>query len=268
MRFVHMASIVGDVTGIGSTIKAIKYVYAGTKVMDVIVGTDAQTLLKPLLEALSLYGITGPTALARIYYLSCKHQLDSKLVGPQAIEDTIHGNFGGDSSTRAVSGVAVPNSTVEGLVATVGTAAAAAACKNEYMGPCPPSLLQFMSDYASVAQWLYLCSVPAPRNGNDWSSWYLSQLIKPRGWTLLMCINETTKLPNGVKVPAFCLVARYSYIHTIHLYTPMYPIYTYIHLYTPIYTYIHLGKARRWWWSGDRIPPWTGQLTSTSLQYL
>lgn len=30
-------------------------------------------------------------------------------------------------------------------------------------------------------------------------------------WTLLLCVNDTTKLANGAKCPAFALIARCYY---------------------------------------------------------
>jgi hypothetical protein len=206
MRFAHMADVVKDVVGIKLVVNVAKFGYAGKQLMDLVIGADAKALLTPLMDALALYGITGPTALARCYYLSCKHNLDTKLLSAHAIESTIRGTFA-ESAERTG---AASSSTIPDLVAGLGFAAAAAACRNEYLGPCPLSLIQYLSDYASIAQWLYLSEVPNPRSGNDWSSWYLSQLIRQRGWTLLMCINETTKLPSGAKVPAFCVVARTS----------------------------------------------------------
>jgi hypothetical protein len=43
---------------------------------------------------------------------------------------------------------------------------------------------------------------------NDWSSWYLSKMIARQQYNLLLCINDTTKLPNSAKCPAFALLTR------------------------------------------------------------
>lgn len=72
-----------------------------------------------------------------------------------------------------------------------------------------PSVLLYVGRYACVAQWLYAASLPPPREDNNkWNSWYLSRLIARPEWTLLLCVNETTQLPNGFFLPAFALVAR------------------------------------------------------------
>jgi hypothetical protein len=48
-----------------------------------------------------------------------------------------------------------------------GTGAYSDLCPGLYLGGCPPSFLQFVSEYASVAEWLYLSNVPSPRNSNE-----------------------------------------------------------------------------------------------------
>jgi hypothetical protein len=73
---------------------------------------------------------------------------------------------------------------------------------------CPLHVLEYISRFISPAQWLYTAVLPAPHDNNDWSSWYLSNMIKHQGWSLLMNINDTTKLPDGKKCPAFAIVAR------------------------------------------------------------
>ena len=47
---------------------------------------------------------------------------------------------------------------------------------------CSPQLLQYVTKYVSAAQWLYLARLPAPHDNNEWSSWFLTRLVKDKGW--------------------------------------------------------------------------------------
>jgi hypothetical protein len=69
-------------------------------------------------------------------------------------------------------------------------------------------LLEYVAQFVSPAQWLYGAALPAPHDSSDWSSWYLSNLLKHQRYTLLLSINETIKLPDGRKCPAFAIVGR------------------------------------------------------------
>ena len=53
--------------------------------------------------------------------------------------------------------------------------------------PCNHRLLCHAYEYVSAAQWLYLAKLPAPHDNNEWSSWYLSRLVKQQGW----CVHAT-----------------------------------------------------------------------------
>jgi hypothetical protein len=78
--------------------------------------------------------------------------------------------------------------------------------KNEEI--CPHSMIDYLANFIAPASWLYNCVLREPHDTLEWSSWYLQKLIYPHGWKVLFCMNETTKLPDGSKCPAFALVAR------------------------------------------------------------
>eukprot|EP01035_Chromulina_nebulosa_P038833 gene38833-52454_t len=128
-----------------------------------------------------MYGITGPSALLRLYYLSCKHALQYKI-------DT--SSYRRAALLQEGSGSGIVDSTV--LSAT-----------------CPIELLEYISEFITPAQWLYIATLPSPYDDSKWNSWYLSRLIQRQGWTLLMCVNEATRLPNEQKCPAFAVVVRH-----------------------------------------------------------
>jgi len=76
---------------------------------------------------------------------------------------------------------------------------------------CPQELFEYIGQFVAPAQWLYNSLLPVPHDGNEWSGWYLSQILRHEqsgGWTLLMCSNETSVLPSGVLCPGFALAVR------------------------------------------------------------
>jgi hypothetical protein len=73
MRFAHIADAVADYTGFSFYIKAAKYMYMGSEIINVLIGSELYPVLYPLLENLKVYNITGPTAVLCIYYLGCAH---------------------------------------------------------------------------------------------------------------------------------------------------------------------------------------------------
>jgi len=173
IRLAQIAEVVADITGFSLTIKALKYAYMSSELVNALISADLFAALNPLLENLKQYGITGPTALLNLYYLGCKHTLEYKqnfLLKKDAA-------YAEDQTGVLVS-------------------------------ECPVEVLEYISRYVSPAQFLYTSFLPPPHDNNDWSSWYLSKMIARQEWTLLMCMNEATKLPNGNKCPAFAIIAR------------------------------------------------------------
>jgi hypothetical protein len=174
MRIVQVAEIVADFAGYSLVVKSLKYAYMSHELINLLISSDLYMVLSPLVESLKVYGITGPTALLNLYYLGCKHQLEFK----QSFLLRNKNNFYGKTQ------------------------------KGVLISETPMEVIDYLSRYISPAQWLYTSSLPPPHSNNDWSAWYLSKMISRQQWTLLMCINETTKLPNGNKCPAFAILAR------------------------------------------------------------
>lgn len=65
-------------TGYSFTYKAIKYAYYSSELINILTEGGMMAVLAPLLEQLKLFGVTGPTALVRLYYLGCDHTLRVK----------------------------------------------------------------------------------------------------------------------------------------------------------------------------------------------
>eukprot|EP01031_Cornospumella_fuschlensis_P034177 gene34177-41371_t len=173
LRFVLVAEVVASFTKASMAFKAVKFAYQGNVLINILVQNDILYVLQPVMEALHKHGIvTSPSALLRLYYLGCKHTLLNKF----------------DSSLR--SSRYTP--------AKIGVLAQ----------ECPVSVLDYINLYVSAAQFLYIAKLPPPHSENDWSSWYLNKMVRRQRWTVLMCMNETTKLPNSAKCPAFALLAR------------------------------------------------------------
>ena len=137
-------------SGFSAAYKAVKFLYMSSVGYNILLQADMFSVAGPMLESLKMYGITGPTALLRLYYLSCKHALQYKI-------DT-------SSYRRALllqegSGGGIVDSTV--LSAT-----------------CPIELLEYISEFITPAQWLYIATLPSPYDDSKWNSWYLSRLIQ------------------------------------------------------------------------------------------
>jgi hypothetical protein len=183
LRIVQVVEQVSNYVGWGTVIKTMKYAYYSSELYKLLISSDIYLVLEPLMENLKGYGIDGPTALLNLYYLCCKHQLEYKQFRYQ--------------TSYYRKKIAFRNITPEMNVKT-----------GILSYDCPYEVIDYVSRYVSAAQWLYNSYLPAPHNGNEWSSWALSRQVSRQKWSVLMCINETTKLPNGNKCPAFALLAR------------------------------------------------------------
>lgn len=73
---------------------------------------------------------------------------------------------------------------------------------------CPERLLQYVSHYASAAQWLYCATLPEPHDEVVWSDWYLCRILRRENWTVIASVSQATNLNIGVVCPAFAVVAR------------------------------------------------------------
>jgi hypothetical protein len=175
LRAAQIAVFVADLTGFSMTLKAVKVMYFGSELLNILVKGDILPMLSPLLESLKGHGIDGPSALLRLYYLGCRHTL-------REISNSSVPKLPRHYDERIVPGVLCPH--------------------------CPYGVVDYVSKYISAAEWLYLANLPQPHNTMEWASWYLTKLVKRQGWTVLMCIHETTKLPDGLKCPAFAVVTR------------------------------------------------------------
>jgi hypothetical protein len=174
LRMIHIAGVVAGISGYAMTYNAVKYAYYSSELVNILTEGGILGILNPLLESLKDCGltITGPTALLRLYYLGCYHTLQAKIDISRRSELYEAGK----------TGVLFPE--------------------------CPFPVLEYVNSYLSAAEWMYMSSLPPPHQDTDWGSWYLSQIIRRQGWSLLMCISDTTKIPDGSKCPAFALVTR------------------------------------------------------------
>lgn len=174
LRMIHIAGAVAGLSGYAMAYNAVKYAYYSSELVNILTEGGILGILNPLLDSLKQCGlsITGPTAILRLYYLGCYHTLQAKM----------------DCSPRR-------------LLYT-------ADCPGVLFPECPLPVLEYVSSYLSAAQWMYMSSLPPPHQDADWGSWYLGQIIRRQGWTLLMCVNESSKIPDGSKCPAFALVTR------------------------------------------------------------
>lgn len=175
LRFAVIAEVAADFAGYSMIFQAVKYTFYSSELVRHLIGVDIMPLLNPLLNSLKEYNITGPTALLSLYYLSCQHTLEFKMKTLPTV---------------------LPKEDTSGAVKGLLTAS------------CPDSVLHYLRRFVAPAQWLYISLLPSPHHTVDWSSWYMSHIIKRQGWTVVMAINEATQLPNGFKCPAFALVTR------------------------------------------------------------
>lgn len=174
LRMIHIAGVVAGFSGYAMTYNAVKYAYYSSELVNILTEGGILGILNPLMESLKEcgMGITGPTALLRLYYLGCYHTLQAKI----------------DTSRRSL----LYEADKPGVL----------------FSECPLPVLEYVNAYLSAAQWMYMSSLPPPHHDTDWGSWYLSQIIRRQGWSLLMCINDSSKIPDGSKCPAFALVTR------------------------------------------------------------
>ena len=173
IRALRLADMLVDLTYLGPlTTRAVHIAAFGTQILSFIVPEDIYVILAPLMEGLSAFGVRGPTGAAKVYYLGCYHERERKM-NPST--EYAHRNEGD-----------------VGLVAT----------------SCSEELLDLVGRYTGVAQWMYCAVLPEPHISNDWSAWFLSRVIGVDGWTLLACVNETSRLPDGKNCPSFALAVR------------------------------------------------------------
>lgn len=174
LRMIHIAGVVANISGFAMTYNAVKYAYYSSELVNILTEGGILGILNPLMESLKDcgLGITGPTALLRLYYLGCYHTLQAKV----------------DTSRRGL----LYEAEKPGVL----------------FSECPLPVLEYVNSYLSAAQWMYMSSLPPPHQDGDWGAWYLSQIIRRQGWSVLMCINDSTKIPDGRKCPAFTLVTR------------------------------------------------------------
>lgn len=171
VRAAQVASVVADWSGFSLTLKAVKLAFMGSELLNILVKGDVVSLLGPLMESLKSYGIDGPSALLRLYYLGCSHTLRRMNLppvdNPYPIDD--------------------PGVLLES---------------------CPVRVLRYVTTFVSASEWLYLSTLPAPHDSLDYAAWHLSRMVRYEGWTLLMALHETAKLPDGRKCPAFAVLSR------------------------------------------------------------
>jgi hypothetical protein len=177
LRLVKVAEVAATVSGYSVAYNTLKYIYYGSEIVNRVIAGDLLTVVGPVSEALDVFGIRGPTGVLNVYYLGCQHVLDYQM--DPSVESNDH------------------EKGVDGVVSI----------------SCPTLLIDHLGSYLAAMQWLYAATLPAPHDDNDWSSWYLSRLVAEDGWTVLACVNETSRLPNGRKCPAFALLVRRRQVH-------------------------------------------------------
>lgn len=174
LRFARVAEVASVVSGYSMTFNAIKYLYYGSEIVNKLIAGDLLSVLGPLIEALRVFDVKGPTGVLNLYYLSCSHVLNSK-------SNPFH------QELRHRNGLGV------------------------LLDHCPLKLLDFAGNYLCAAQWLYCSSsLPSPHDDNEWGAWYLSRLVSRQKWTVIACVHDTLKLPDSSKSPAFALFIRKS----------------------------------------------------------
>lgn len=120
--------------------------YASSVGYNILLKADMFAIAGPMLESLKVYGITGPNAMLRLYYLSCKHTLQLKT----------------DTSIPRKVVFSEAGKDTEGAVLSAS---------------CPKELLEYVHEFVSPAQWLYIAKLPSPHDDDKWNSWYLSRII-------------------------------------------------------------------------------------------
>jgi len=94
--------------------------------------------------------------------------------------------------------------------------------------PCPPELLEQLRSCLGPADWLYRCKLPGVHSTTDWTKWYMRQVLKADGWSLIGVSCNTQTVPKmeheleadderpektvyvdqNWTTPAFCLAIR------------------------------------------------------------
>lgn len=161
--------------------KAIKYAYMGTELYTLLISGDFLVILGPLGEAAKdiLGREVGARGIIYLYYLACQQKLSLKCF----------------TVASGRSNYVDPNyldTTTPGLINAI----------------CPIDILNLVGSKLDAAIWLYITKLPTPHVTSGWSCWYLDQLIRRQRWSLLACVDKTTKLRNKRKCPAFAIVAR------------------------------------------------------------
>lgn len=131
-------------SGFSAAFKAVKFLYVSSVGYNILLKADMFSVAGPMLESLKVYGITGPSALVRLYYLSCKHTLQYKMdTAVSRRNKLLQEDTNGDVLSLS----------------------------------CPLHVLEYVSKYVGPAQWLYIATLPAPYDDGKWTNWYLSRLI-------------------------------------------------------------------------------------------
>ena len=175
LRLAQLAEVVGSVTGYNLYVKTLKYAYYGTEFYKLLMEENLLNALKPIVDNLQMFGVikgSDHRSWIRVYYLAWKHQLEYK-TDPGAPR---RGRLAGDAGVLQES--------------------------------CSIELLDLVAAHLPSAQFLYAAPLHAPHSNDDMSAWYLGQLVRRQGWSVLIAETNTRKLPDGRKVPAFCLLAR------------------------------------------------------------
>lgn len=175
---IEAVEIAATLTGLQAAyigIKALKYAFYSNELITLVIGAELVSILEPLASALYTLGVSdkGSTAILNLYYICCKYELDF--------------NCNPDLESKGF------DKNDDGVVESI----------------CPPELLDLLGEHLAPAMWLYASLLHAPHNTTDHSSWYLSRMAARQGWTVIACLNETTRLPNDTKCPGFALVTKY-----------------------------------------------------------
>jgi len=174
-RGLMFTGLVADTLGfsqVGHAVKAAMYVVGGKTVFDLLMSPDVRNLIVPLMSQMKMLKIDKPTDVITLYYLACKHGFVDKC-DP------------GNESDGFKAGQT-------GVVAT----------------GAPLSILDWAGEYIGAANYLYSSVLNSPHEGNEWSEWYLSELVRNDGWKVLRCQNTAQRMPDGSLCPGFALLAR------------------------------------------------------------
>jgi hypothetical protein len=174
-RFAQLAEAAADIAGYKLYFNALKYAYYSKELYALLLAGDILNMLGPVVAELDRLGARsmGTKGVLQLYYLSCQHKLELKVD-----TSTEFGPFTRTEEQHLLS------------------------------SECSEELLDRIGRYFDFAQFLYIAALPAPHHNQEWSSWYLAKLVRRQGWTVIACVNETTKLKNDRKCPAYALLAR------------------------------------------------------------